>query len=136
MATDTLTTSTDQTDANLALVSRALRLLITEATPQQLAELYAPDFRYHGPRRELTGVQGARSISHDYAAGFSDAQFTVDSIEPIGDRVRTQISLRGRHTGRYEGHPPTGRVMEATGVFVHRVENGRIAEVWAVLHWN
>ena len=136
VATDTLTTSSDEKDANLELVSRALRLLIMDTTQEQLAALYAPGFRYHEPRRELFGVQGARNISRDYAAGFSEATFAIDSIEPIGDRVRTQISLRGRHTGHYEGHPPTGRVMEATGVFVHRIEHGRIAEVWAALHWS
>ncbi len=137
VATDQTTIrSTDQRDANLALVSRALGLLMTEATSEQLVEVYTPGFRYHEPRVELAGVPGARRICEKYLAGFSDVEMDVSSMDETGDRVTTHVTLRGRHTGCFDGHRPTGRLMEARGIFVHRVESGRIAEAWAMLRWN
>ncbi len=135
VATDTLRTSTEQQDANIALVSRAMELLLVDADPEEIAELYDPRFRYHEPRHELSGVPGALRICDDYLAGFSDVEAEVDSIEAIGDRVKVQITLRGHHTGSFEGHQPSGRQMVATGLFVHRVSDGRIAETWATLRW-
>ncbi len=135
VATDTLTTSTEQKDANIALVSRAMELLLVDPDPEEIAELYDPGFRYHEPRHELSGVPGALRICDDYLAGFSDVEAEVDSIEAMGSRVKVQITLRGRHTGSFNGHQPSGREMLATGLFVHSISGGRIAETWATLRW-
>ena len=164
------TTSAEQKDANIALVSRAMELLLVDADPDEIAELYAPGFRYHEPRHELSGVPGALRICDDYLAGFSDVEVQMDSIEAVGDRVKAQMTLRrpgrpphlrrlprgllrcrganglyrgggrpgerGRHTGSFEGHQPSGREMVASGFFVHRISDGRIAETWATLRWS
>ena len=130
------TTSAEQKDANIALVSRAMELLLVDADPDEIAELYAPGFRYHEPRHELSGVPGALRICDGYLAGFSDVEVQMDSIEAVGDRVKAQMTLRGRHTGSFEGHQPSGREMVASGFFVHRISDGRIAETWATLRWS
>ena len=111
-------------------------LLFTAGEPDELSELYTPGFRGHGPRVELAGVHGARRICETYLAGFSEAGFEVMRMEATTDRVTTHLRLHGRHTGTYEGHEPTGQEMEARCLFVHRMEDGRIAEAWAVLRWS
>ena len=136
LATQPQATVIDRSETNMALVRRALALALTEADDADLAALYAPGFRYHQPKLELDGVRGARRICENYPAGFSDAELDVIGMDASEDRVTTRIRFRGRHTGHSQGHPPTGRSMEAQGLFVHRIEGGRIAEAWGVLRWN
>ena len=123
-------------EASKAVVRRALGLLFTERDPRELAELYAPGFRNDESRMEPAGIHGARRFCERYLAGFSGATFEVTSMEATEDRVTTHMRLRGRHTGAYEGHEPTGQEIEARCLLVHRMEDGRIAEAWAVLRWS
>ena len=39
---------------------------------------------------------------------------------------------RATHRGEYVGVPPTGRVVEFTGISVYRIERGKIAGSWNV----
>ena len=136
LATQPKATVIDRSETNMALVRRALTLALTEAGDADLAALYAPGFRYHEPKLELDGIRGARRICEKYFAGFSDAELDLIGMDASEHRVTTRIRLRGRHTGYFQGHAPTGRSMEAQGVLVHRIEGGRIAEAWAVLSWS
>ncbi len=126
----------ERAEASKAVVRRALRLLFTEGEPRELSELYTSRFRYHEPRMELAGIHGARRICERYLDGFSEAMFEVTSMEATENRVTTHLTLRGRHTGAYEGRQPTGQEIEAQCLLVHRMEDGRIAEAWGVLRWN
>ena len=126
----------ERADASKAVVRRAVGLLFTAGEPGELSELYTPGFRHGESRMELAGIHGARRICDRYLAGFSEATFEVTSMEATEERVTTHLKLRGRHTGAYEGHEPTGQVREARCLIVHRVEDGRIAEAWAVLRWS
>ena len=136
VASATSVPTVERAEASKAVVRRALGLLFTEGEPREVSELYTLGFRYHEPRMELAGIHGARRICERYMAGFSEAMFEVTSMEATEDRVTTHLMLRGRHTGAYEGHEPTGQVVEARCLLVHRMEDGRIAEAWAVLRWS
>jgi predicted ester cyclase len=48
-----------------------------------------------------------------------------------GDRVVARISARATHTGELFGKAPTGKVVTMTGIAIHRIVDGRIAERWA-----
>jgi predicted ester cyclase len=114
---------------NIAIARRALELVASERTPEVLAEvreLYAPGFRAYGP---------ARARAFHEADAFEDVQLRIERMEASGSRVISRITLRGRHTGVFEGQEPSGRTMEARGVVVHRIEANRIVEAWAVLNW-
>jgi predicted ester cyclase len=42
-----------------------------------------------------------------------------------------RVAGRGTHEGEFQGIPPTGRQVAATGVGIGRIQDGRIAEAWA-----
>lgn len=65
-----------------------------------------------------------------FNAAFSDRHFTVDEMIAEGDVVATCTTLRGLHTGTFQGHPPTGKPMAATGLIIERIQEGRIVERW------
>ena len=136
VANATSVPTVERAEASKAVVRRALGLLFTKGEFRELSELYTPGFRDDEPRMELAGIHGARRICERYLAGFSEATFEVTSMEATEDRVTTHMRLRGRHTGAYGGHEPTGQVIETRCLLVHRMEDGRIAEGWAVLRWS
>jgi predicted ester cyclase len=49
-----------------------------------------------------------------------------------GDLVVSLIVARGVHAGELLGVPATGNEVETEGIAIHRIEDGKIAEYWAV----
>ena len=47
-----------------------------------------------------------------------------------GDRVMVRWTGRGRQQGEYFCIPPTNREITLSGIYIFRIENDRIAEVW------
>jgi hypothetical protein len=145
MTTTTLTNAprTDATrdtvEARLAHVRRAFAYLMTEPSkrdPEEYNRLFAPEFSIFGPARENCASLPGRRPGHDLFSGFSNSELDLLDMVASGDRVICYVRFSGRHTGEFEGHPPTGRQMTADGMVVHRFGcDGRIAEQWSVLRW-
>lgn len=56
-----------------------------------------------------------------------------ESIEEMiaeGDRVLVRWSFHGVHQGEFMGMPPTHKTVSFSGIYIFRIANGRIAEVW------
>jgi len=146
MTTMTMTPTTESTetqagsvDWRLAHVRAAFGYLMTKPEKRDLEQrqrLFGPDFEIFGPARENCGSLPASRPGHDLFTGFSDSELDLTDMVTSGDRVISYVSFRGRHTGEFEGHQPTGRLMAADGMVVHRFgSDGRIAEQWSVLRW-
>lgn len=71
-------------------------------------------------------LQGIRM----FTAAFSDRHFTVEEMIAEGDKVATRTTLRGTHTGSFQGHPATGKPIAATGLTIERIQDGKIVERW------
>jgi predicted ester cyclase len=41
---------------------------------------------------------------------------------------------RGTHTGRFRGVDPTGEPWVTEGICISRIEDGKIAEDWELIH--
>lgn len=66
-----------------------------------------------------------------FRSGFPDWVETVEGVIAEGDRVVIRVIGQGTHEGEFQGIPPTGRRVIATGVGIGRLAHGRIAETWA-----
>ena len=55
---------------------------------------------------------------------------SIDEMIAEGDRVIFRWSFNGIHQGEYLGIPPTHKPVSFTGIYIFRIQNGRIAEVW------
>jgi len=87
--------------------------------------------------RELDVVD--EIMSPDYAAHerrffprwletFPDTQFILYDMVAEGDKVVSRITFRGTQQGEYMGIAATGKQVEVKGVWIHRLEGGRIVE--------
>ena len=70
-------------------------------------------------------------------AAFPDSHHTIEDLIAEGDKVVTRFTWRGTHRGEFMGVPPTGRHVAVGGIWIHRVEDGRIVEgrEWGQLDW-
>ncbi len=62
--------------------------------------------------------------------GFPDAVYTIEDIIVDGDLVVIRHVMNGTNDGEYAGQDPTGITVEVTGIHIHRIECGLIAETW------
>jgi steroid delta-isomerase-like uncharacterized protein len=99
------------------VVERYLTEVLNGGKPDGAAELIADDTL----RRRVAAFRRA----------FPDVRATTERVLAEGSLVAVHLSSRGTHIGTFEGCPPTGREWEATCTAIHRVEGGRIAEVWS-----
>jgi steroid delta-isomerase-like uncharacterized protein len=93
-------------------------------------EVYATDCVIHEPDEDIQGVEGLRQFVGGILAAFPDMSVTVEDEVAEGDKVVTRWTGRGTHRGEFLGITPTGNRVEVTGITIHRIEGGKIAEEW------
>ena len=126
--TDTEVAAGTAVDAR-ALVRR-LYALVNSHEPDALDGVFAPDFRGHGLGE--CGIEGLKEELGYVLTAFPDLRITVEDVVAEGDRVVARITYWGTQRERFAGIPASGRRMQVSGVDIHRVEDGRIAETWSM----
>jgi steroid delta-isomerase-like uncharacterized protein len=76
------------------------------------------------------GIEGAKVAHHIMLAGFPDYQTVLEELIAEGDRVVARITLSGTHRGSFMGIPATGKHVEFTGIYIARIDSGKIVEHW------
>jgi len=120
------------TDANKALVRRWWE----ETDKGNLAiidELCAPDYVDHSPPLPGMGEgsEAVRNANRTLAAAFPDTVHTIEAMIAEGDLVVTRLRGRGTFLGECLGIPPNEKVVEITGISIHRIADGKLVEHWA-----
>jgi steroid delta-isomerase-like uncharacterized protein len=77
-----------------------------------------------------SGLEGAKAAHRIMLLGFSDYQTTIDELVAENDKVAARVTMTGTHTGDFVGIPATGRQIEFTGMYIVRIEDGKIVEHW------
>src|SRR5829696_8155780 len=121
-----------QEEKNKALVRRFVRAQ-REQDIAALEEMLAPDFVDHSvlPGQGTTREDFLQDVAEEQAAS-SDAQLSIEDQMAEDDKVMTRLAIRGSHDQEmFTGVPPTGVKLEFTGMIIHRVVGGKIAEEWS-----
>jgi steroid delta-isomerase-like uncharacterized protein len=117
-------------EENKALV---LRFIVAEEQGDiaLLGQLMAPDFRLYLPGSpETMDRESTKQVFAMFHAAFPDSSRTIEDQIAEGELVATRVTLRGTHRGEFQGIPPTGKQVAFTGIGIHRIVDGRIAEHW------
>jgi steroid delta-isomerase-like uncharacterized protein len=121
-------------EANKALVRRFFEDVCNGMNLDVADRLFATDHAYHDPviRAEL-GPEGIKQVVSPYHPAFSEVRWTVDDmVAAEGDRVVTRWTGSGVHTDDVMGIPPTGKRVTVSGIWIHRIASGKIAESWNI----
>jgi steroid delta-isomerase-like uncharacterized protein len=96
-------------------------------------EVLSVDYVDHNPPLPNLppGREGVRQSSLALAAAFPDAVHTIEDQMAEGDKVMTRMRVRATFLGTIRGFPPTGKIVEVSGIAVHRVAGGHLVEHWA-----
>ena len=121
--------ATPATDGSAAVVRRLYEEVFNQGNPDVVDELYAPDFVDHTPGAPQ-GPAGAKQVIGGVLAGLPDLRVTAEPWLVDGDLVATLVTFRGTHQGELLGVAPTGQPVEWSHIDIHRVEGGRITELW------
>jgi predicted ester cyclase len=119
---------------NLATVRRVFEEVINEKKLETIDEIYDPSIVDHDPLPGAPpGIEGVKYSIGGLIDGFPDLQVAIEDISAFGNFVAVHNTWTGTQTGRLLGLPPSGRAATFTGVVIWRLENGQIAERWALV---
>jgi steroid delta-isomerase-like uncharacterized protein len=126
------TTKTMAATENSALVRRFIEEAFNQANFEGIADMLAPDYLHHDPTTNQfgSGIDGFKQMISLYRQAFPDLQITLEDQIATEDKVVDRWTGHGTHQGEFMGMAPTGRKITATGISIHRIAAGKIAETW------
>lgn len=119
-------------DQNKALARRLVDEVINQGSLDVLDDLLAPTYRYHASGMEIAGAEGMKQVFTMLRSAFPDWNETVEDLIADDTQAVFRVTGRGTHRGPFYGVPPTGKQVAMQGTDIVRVEDGRLAEHWAV----
>jgi steroid delta-isomerase-like uncharacterized protein len=121
------------TDRNKAVVQRVFDEVINQRRLETIDEIYVPDVVDHDPLPGAPpGIEGVKYTLRGLFAGLPDLHVTVEEMSAHLDKVVVHNTWQGTRSGKLLGLPASNRPMTYSGIVVWRVQDGRIAERWAM----
>lgn len=116
-------------EENKALVRRYYEDIVSTGRIEEVPRFISPDYvEVHDNCRFAIGLEGAQEHIRGVRRTYPDLRLTVEQQVAEGEWVVTRITMRGTHSGEWEGIRPTGKAVEVTAVNIDRVVEGRIVE--------
>jgi steroid delta-isomerase-like uncharacterized protein len=63
-----------------------------------------------------------------FVKAFPDANWTIQGLFPVDDRIIAWLTVRGTHKGEFRGIPATGNKIKVNGFDMFRIQDGKIIE--------
>ena len=119
-----------QTEQNKAIVRRSYETA-DKNDLTAFSEQLAPDLVLHypgmpGPLNREALIQMMNAMF----SGLTQRQHVFEDQIAEGDKVVTRLTLHAVHTGEFQGMPASGKQIAMAQTAIHRIRDGKIAEVW------
>src|SRR5689334_17010684 len=117
---------------NAALVARFFDEFCNQGNMGVADEIVASGHVYHDPASPWVGPgpEGMKQIIGTYRGAYPDAHWAVEETMLAGDRVITRWTGTGTNRNELMGIPATGKSVAVSGIWIHRIADGRIVESW------
>ena len=118
-------------EANILTVHKAGKAINTGEL-DALMDVFADDLIDHDPsRNQGSGPEGIISFFKQMCESFSGMTMDIDSLVADEDQVAIAYTMRGLHSGTFQGTPATGRTIEVRGMQIERFnKDGKVQERW------
>lgn len=116
-----------------AVLIRDLWSAINEVGAAAILDYCSPNYVRHEASRDYTRSEFMGVLAERFRA-FPDSKTETLDLLVDGDRVAYRWVSQGTQTGEYRGISPSGRSIEASGLTITRIDEGKIIEEWAL--WN
>jgi predicted ester cyclase len=95
------------------------------------SEQLAPDVVMHLPGRPgPLNRESLIQMMNVMFSGLTQRQHVFEDQIAEGDKVATRLTLHAVHTGEFQSLQGTGKQIAVSQTAIHRIQNGKIAEVW------
>jgi len=130
-ATQTASAASAETSteaASKAVVQRLYEEVLNQKQLNVADEIFDANVIDHngGPN----GGEAAKAGVAVVLTGLPDLQVTADLWIIKGDLVTSRVTFTGTQTGELMGVAPTGKPVTWTHIDIHRVQNGKITDIW------
>jgi predicted ester cyclase len=120
-------------EANKNLIRRYYEEVFNGGEVRLLDELAVPDYDEHSPfPGQPNGIEGLKARVNVLLTSLRP-MFTLHQLIAEGDTVVAYWTNTSTHLGEFMGIPPSGRTVTISGVDLHRLRDGRMAEHWHVV---
>ena len=116
--------------ANARAVRQLYENYLNENCTDLLPSLVSEDVAFHSVTEEK-GIAAYAALTDRLRIAFHEMHFTLLDLIASDDRVVVRWTMDATHAGPLAGIPATGKRVQQHGTVIYRLENGRIAEVWA-----
>src|SRR5262245_33760213 len=92
-----------------------------------------PSYSDHNPApfaSKTPGIAGLKETFDIALDMFSEFKHVVEDQVSEGDKVASRITGSGIHSGPFMGIPATNKMVTMSGIAIHRIADGRLAEHW------
>ncbi len=119
-------------DANKELV-KALFEGMNRGDDSVLDRYLSPDVVCYvgGMSEPVRGLDMNKQMDAAFHRAFSEIRYTVVDIVAAGDTVAVRRSWSMKHTGSFEGIPPTNKEVSGTAMDFMRIADGKIVVQWS-----
>lgn len=95
-------------------------------------QMFSPQvvLHYRGRDIPLTPESGVQTVKM-WRDGFPDFHFKLEDMIVQRNKIALRIPFTGTHLGPFWGLAPTGKKINVTETLILRVEDSKIAEMWA-----
>lgn len=115
---------------NKQLCSQYLEEFWNEGNFENADEIFADDFVSHYPWGGDLNETGLELTIRNLRGGNPDTHFDVTATIAQDDYVAMVFYMKSTWTERWNISLPTNEVWTMSGIFVHRFDDGKIAEEW------
>jgi steroid delta-isomerase-like uncharacterized protein len=117
-------------ERNKAVARRVFEEIFNQGKYAVATEIYALNFVNHGLHRNADLKEDQDAV-RGWKQVFPDLKMTVVQEIAEGELVSVLWTFTGTNTGEGEGIPAAGKKVEARGITIWRIVNGKITEEWS-----
>lgn len=91
----------------------------------------AKEYIRHNHGKTEPGIQNLKDICTRYHESFTDWKLTIHDIICEQNKAVVHFTIMLTHSQPYRGFEPSGARIEAHGIDIFRIADGKIVEQWA-----
>ena len=122
------------TEQNKIIARRYIEEVWSHGKIEAADAIINEDFLFHGPIREVEGIEAFKQFVTAIHSTFPDINFTVEDLAAEEDKVAIRWKMTGTHNSEFMGIAATGTQFTVKGVTFARLFNEKMSEAW--LYWD
>ncbi|MBT8181008.1 MAG: ester cyclase [Eudoraea sp.] len=118
-----------QVEENITMYSKVWDDVINKGDLDQINDSnFSEGITLISDPENVVGINDFKDYYSNFITGFSDREFTINSLFGQDDKLVKHWSFKGVHSGDFFGIPATGKTINIDGVTLVKMKEGKIAQ--------